>query len=260
MKRAKYYSSVNAILSTFESRQKMQNLKYSSLEKIDVSSPADRLAFISEKVKNKIVLDLGALDETAYEQKENTSFWLHKRICEVAKRVYGVDNSSLIPEEGLKPFPNSIIYKEDVYRLEKTVSKIKQIDIVVAGELIEHLTDTLSFLKSIKNIQSLQGKELILTTPNATSLHNAIVGTLKREATHVDHLCIYSYKTLNTLCKRAGFCSWEIIPYHMAFPEMISSSHGFKKYSTILFEKLVNFGEKVCPLLCGGWIVHIKKI
>jgi hypothetical protein len=51
------------------------------------------------------------------------------------KRPYGVDNSSLIPEEGLKPFPNSIIYK-DVYRLEKRVSKIKQIDIVVAVELI----------------------------------------------------------------------------------------------------------------------------
>ena len=67
MKRAKHYSSVNAILSTFQSRQKMQNLKYSSLEKIVVSSPVDRLAFISEKVKNKIVLDLGALDETVYE-------------------------------------------------------------------------------------------------------------------------------------------------------------------------------------------------
>ena len=51
------------------------------------------------------------------------------------KRPYGVNNSSLIPEEGLKPFPNIIIYKEDAYRLEKTVSQIKQIDIVVAVEL-----------------------------------------------------------------------------------------------------------------------------
>ena len=62
----------------------MQNLRYSSLEKIFVSSPVDRLAFISEKVKNKIVLDLVTLDETAYEQKENTPSWLHKRICEIA--------------------------------------------------------------------------------------------------------------------------------------------------------------------------------
>jgi len=204
-------------------------------------------------------LDLGALDETAYEQKKRT----HRLGCtnesvRLHNRPYGVDNSSLIPEEGLKPFPNSIIYKEDVYRLETTVSKIKQIDIVVAGELIEHLTDTLSFLKSIKNIQALQEKELILTTPNSTSLHNAIIGTLKRESTHVDHLCIYSYKTLNTLCKRAGFVSWDIIPYHMTFPEMIFSSSGCKKHATILFEKLINFGEKVSPLLCGGWIVHIK--
>lgn len=52
------------------------------------------------------------------------------------KRAYGVHNSSLVSEEGLKPFPNSIIYKEDVYRLEKAVSKIKQIDNVVAVELI----------------------------------------------------------------------------------------------------------------------------
>ena len=62
----------------------MQNLRYSSLEKIFVSSPVNRLAFINEKVKNKIVLDLGTLDETAYEQKENTPSWLHKQICEIA--------------------------------------------------------------------------------------------------------------------------------------------------------------------------------
>lgn len=236
----------------------MQSLQYNPLEYIRIPRPVGRIAFVVDMVRHKTVLDLGALDETAYADKAETRFWLHREICAAALKVYGVDNSDLIPEGGLTPFPKSVIFKEDVYRLERVLHKIGDVDIIVAGELIEHLPNPLSFLRSIKGIDSLQGKDLLITTPNATSLHNILLGVIKRESTHVDHLSVYSFKTLNTLCKKAGFESWTIIPYHVSFPETILRARGTRRLIAVLLEAMVNFWEHAFPLLSGGWIVQIK--
>ena len=234
----------------------MNELRYIALERIPIRRPVDRISFVADQVRGKTVLDIGALDETAFRKKQNTQRWLHREICSVAKQVYGVDNSTLIPIEGLCPFPNSVILKGDAYSLETVLDKTGPVDIVVAGEVIEHLPDSLRFLQSISESKRLKGCEFVLTTPNACSLHNFHIGLLGMESTHIDHLGIHSYKTLNTLCKRAGFEFWEIIPYHVAFSEMIVSAQLAFKCGVIAFEKWVNLLEWFFPILSGGWVVR----
>ena len=89
-------------------------------------------------------------------------------------------------------------------------------EVIVAGELIEHLPGPLAFLESIVRMERLRGATLILTTPNATAAHNVAIGLLSRESTHHDHLCILSFKTLNIPCVIARFSRrWDIVPYYV---------------------------------------------
>jgi 2-polyprenyl-3-methyl-5-hydroxy-6-metoxy-1,4-benzoquinol methylase len=153
------------------------------------------------------------------------------------------------------PFPNSIIYKGNVFDLENFI--VPEIDIVVAGELIEHLNDPQMFLNKIKSYKGLENKKLIITTPNACTAANVIMALFGRESMHKDHVNIFSYKTLNTICKKTEMKYWEIIPYYSVFPEMILNSHGLKKFITFVFEKLINILQFLFPLLSGGWILII---
>jgi len=236
----------------------MQTLKYEPLEKIKVNRTVKRIEYIEKAVENKVVLDLGCFDETAFKLKSNSDYWLHKRIAAKAKQVIGVDNSSLIPEDGLAPFKNSIIIKQDVYDLLPIIKKYGKVDTIVAGELIEHIPDVQLFLKNLKQIDSLKGVELIITTPNGCAVHNFIIGMFGMESNHEDHLGNFSYKTLNTQCIKAGFFEWELTPYYSFFPEMRLKSKGLGKFSLVVFENFVNFFESVFPLLSFGWILKIK--
>ena len=127
---------------------------------------------------------------------------------------------------------------------------------VVAGEVIEHLPNPLQFLQSLVAVDRLRGRKLILTTPNATAVHNVAIGLLCRESTHHDHLCILSFKTLNTLCRRAGFASWDVIPYRAAFTEMRARNAGVRGAVIATGEKAVNALEWLFPLLSFGYVVE----
>jgi hypothetical protein len=214
----------------------------------------DKLSWVAEQCRDRFVLDLGAYDETAVGPKQGTPWWLHGRIASVARKVVGVDNSKAIPDEGLWTSDASQIVRGDVYDLGG-LGLGERPEVVVAGELIEHLPDGVSFLRALATESSLAGATLILTTPNAACAYNALVGIVGRECTHRDHLAIYSYKTLNTVCARAGLAAWKIIPYYSRFPEMALTTSGPLHLGVVSFQRGVNIIERLCPLLSGGWIV-----
>ena len=232
----------------------MQKLSYTALEPIRVPRPVDRLECIEQKARGKVVFDLGALDETALESKKERGSWLHARLCGSAKRVVGIDNSALLPTEGLETASNGKIVHADIYDLSPVVEKFGRPDIVVVGELIEHLPDTLGWLRSVKQNSALTGVELIFSTPNACSWHNLLIGLTGRESTHPDHLQIYSYKTLRTLFDRAEIELGQLIPYHARFDEMLEAAKGLKRQAVRFFQKGVNVAEYCAPALSAGWI------
>lgn len=234
----------------------MQNFKYMPLERIEVPQPVRRIPFITVFCEDKVVLDLGALDETAYAKKINSEMWLHKKISEVATYVWGVDNSEIVPINGIATSENSIILKGNILNFDALPLSIQsaKIDLVVAGELIEHLKNPLEFLENLKKIPA---DKIILTTPNACNIHNFLMGLFNRESMHKDHINIFSIKSLNTLLQRAGFNRYMIVPYHVEFSEMILNSIGMKKQLARIVQKVVNFLERRFPVLSGGLVVVI---
>lgn len=237
---------------------KTRALDYTALEKLVVPPPVDRVSYVAGQVRGKRVMDLGALDETAYKLKTNTRNWLHKEMAEAATRVVGIDNSPLVPPEGIEVSESSGIFQGDIFDLGPVLERHGRPEIIVAGELIEHLSDTLTFLRNLKRDCSEGDPLVIITTPNACSVHNAILGVFRRESMHKDHLQIYSYKTLCTLFERAEFREWVIRPYHAKFTEMIEGSTGAKRFAAQAFEKFVNFMERRFPLLGCGWVCELR--
>ena len=234
-------------------------LRYTPLERLDVRRPVDRIAFIALACARCRVLDLGAMDETAWAAKRGRGTWLHEEIGRDALRVDGIDNSALVPAEGLRTGPNATIQRGDISDPQRLVAALKDSpDVVVAGELIEHLENPLEFLTRFSKIGRLSGKTLILSTPNATALHNVLIGLARRESTHHDHLCIFSYKTLATLCTRAGFTEWEITPYFSRFTEMQERHSGALRLAVRATQSVVNLIEWMFPLLSFGYIVRIR--
>jgi SAM-dependent methyltransferase len=236
----------------------MPRLLYTPLELLKVKHPVDRIKFISGACAGLRVLDLGAMDETAWATKRGHGTWLHEEIGSKASHVDGVDNSAQIPAEGLRTGPNATIRHGDITDPRRLMDHLEEIpDVVVAGEVIEHLENPLEFLRQFAATDRLAGKTLILSTPNATALHNLLIGLVRRESTHHDHLCILSYKTLVTLCTRAGFSKWEIIPYFARFTEMQDRHSGFARLGVRVAERMINSLEWMFPLLSFGYVVRV---
>jgi len=231
----------------------MVDLKYTPTEKVTVGHPVNRIKYITDACVNKKVLDLGCFDETAL-IKEKTGSYLFGAISKVSALHIGVDNSKFLPSEGITFSDTVKILQGDIYELDKLPIGDIDFDVIIAGELIEHLPNTVDFLTGLKT--KFTGKRLICSTPNATSFSNMLLSFFKRESAHADHLQVYSFKTLNTLCRAAKLNEWEIIPYNVKFTEMILKARPGKKQMVQLSESIINGIETLFPMTAGGYILN----
>ena len=135
----------------------------------------DRIQYILAHCRNKRVLNLGS-----------ASGDLHKRICEAATSVIGVD----------KNHPADILLD-----LDEAPQPSGTFDLVVAGEILEHLSNPGSCLKAIRTL----GCPLLITVPNALCSNGSHWIKQGYEIVNRDHVAWYSYHTLKTLVERYNF-------------------------------------------------------
>jgi 2-polyprenyl-3-methyl-5-hydroxy-6-metoxy-1,4-benzoquinol methylase len=88
----------------------------------------------------------------------------------------------------------------------------KDFDVVTMIEVIEHLTDPLSFMKNVSKLLNKDGT-LYLTTPNINSLRSKLDKENYSEINKPFHLIIFSQKSLEILLKKAGFTNIRFIRY-----------------------------------------------
>jgi SAM-dependent methyltransferase len=77
-------------------------------------------------------------------------------------------------------------------------------DVVVAGEILEHLDAPGPFLRAMRLLAKPDGR-LVVTTPNAYRLLNFLAPLSGRELVHPDHTLWSSPRTLRTLLEHAGW-------------------------------------------------------
>lgn len=165
-----------------------------------------RLEIISKIVQGKNVLDVGCVDHEA--AKETGDEWLHKVILEHASSVLGLDYA----EEEVK----DLVQKgyNIVYGNAEEVELGKKFDVIVAGELIEHLSNPGRFLENMRKHLHKNG-EIVLTTPNPYYPKRMAEILIQGQAkVHPQHVMWYCPRTLTEILTRAGFSEIKIIPFN----------------------------------------------
>ena len=156
------------------------------------------------KCKNKNVLDLGCIEHDHFRDRIQLGQWLHMNIKKTAGSLIGIDLlKEYIPELTSQGYQ---IYYGDVEKLNdiKEISG-KKFDVIVAGDLIEHLFNQGLFLDSIKPFCTSE-TEIIITTPNCFSTHFFIPNFFKgTEPNRDDHTLWHSARTLRQVLQMKGY-------------------------------------------------------
>ena len=163
-----------------------------------------RLDFLDEICADKRVLHLGCADSPYTDEAIKSGTLLHARLSRTASSVTGLDGDV----EGLEKlrragFDDLVV--GDLEKLEEA-DLAKDYDVIVAGEIIEHLNNPGIFLNGVRSLMNPSTK-LVVTTINAYCGMRSIYYSLTRgkgthEPVHPDHVAYYSYSTLNLLLKR----------------------------------------------------------
>jgi len=158
----------------------------------------DRMDYVAGQCSGKTVLHLGCADAGLTAGRLLAGHHLHAKLVATAKRVFGID----IDEKGidfLRKHGFKDVFVGDVYHLDR-VELPEKPDIIVATELLEHLSNPGQFLDTLRS--TYPSTPVILSVPNAyswvawQSMWDGV------EQVHEDHRCYFSHRTLETLLRK----------------------------------------------------------
>lgn len=192
-----------------------------------------------QNYENKNILDIGCYDGTLLKlvkNRNNNFFGLEISNWGIKKsREKGINVQRYFFDDETKlPFENNFF------------------DLVVAGEIIEHIYDTDFFLKEIYRVLKLGGK-LLISTPNVASLgrrlllffgRNPIIELSPNEPNSSGHIRYFTFKSLCKLLKKHNF---EIIKSQS---DCVNFSNNGKIKSALL--------AKIYPTL-GASIIYLAR-
>lgn len=149
-------------------------------------------------VRGPKVLDVGC---TSHVVEVGSPYWLHGRLRQKFPEIVGID----ISRENVERLSQAGFRNLEVQSAE-TFELPEKYDTIVAGELIEHLSNPGLFLRQARAHLN-YGGTVVLTTPNPFSLAYFLHATLKFPNTchNREHTCWFCPRTLTELAKRNGF-------------------------------------------------------
>jgi ubiquinone/menaquinone biosynthesis C-methylase UbiE len=196
----------------------------------------------------KKVLHLGCTNYPYTKESLENNILLHNEIEAVAGELYGFDFDQkgidvLLDAGGKNLFRADLEKLEDV-RLDETF------DVIIAGEMIEHLSNPGLFLKGIQRFMNAQ-TNLVITTINAYSAMRFMIYGLRGrggalEPVHPDHVAYYSYRTLSLAAERENLRVREFLFYDLG------TEH--RKFNRWFFNVFNDASVKLFPQLSDGVI------
>ncbi len=171
----------------------------------------DRASWLANAVKGKRVVHVGCVDHLPLiEEKLRQGRWLHRRLCVSSVRCLGVD----IDADGIR-YVRDVLGLDDVICGDIAAGPIPEIvsaswDVMVVGEVLEHLGNPADFLASLSKSYRDCCRRLLVSAPNALRLENGVFALVSREVVNSDHRCWYSPYTLAKVLTEAGFHVTEV--------------------------------------------------
>ena len=160
----------------------------------------DMYSVIGVNAAGKLVLDVGCADIDCEKSLSIAgAFYLHEFISSKAKHCVGVDHN-----EAQVAKLNKLGY-DCICANAENLDLSKKFEVIVASNLIEHLSNVGQFLESAKRHLERNGI-LIITTPNPFFLWRFVEIIFKGNfAINEDHTCWFDPKTLGYSLLQHGF-------------------------------------------------------
>lgn len=170
------------------------------LDRVLSGRATDRLEVILGAAVERRVLDIGCVDH--HEDLVDSDHWLHAKIAAVASSCVGVDTHSegigRMRERGYEACVADVV--EDA----PLALQDAPFDLVIAGELIEHLEAPIALLRFASQVLK-PGGRLILTSPNPFAPWRARAGQLGIAWENCDHLSYIFPSGMIEMAARTGF-------------------------------------------------------
>ncbi len=183
--------------------------------KLPKAKLVDRIDYLTGKARGRRVIHVGFVDTGCRAMNQEAGAWLHGHLARCATSLVGVD----IDEAGVKEATDAgyEAYVVDCRDRDAIAAiGLEPAQLVIAGEVIEHLDDPGSFLSGLHNLLA-PGGELVITTPNAYGLFNVFASLAHTEINHPDHVVMFTWRTLTNMASRHG---WEPVETRMYVPSV----------------------------------------
>ncbi len=161
-----------------------------------------KIQFFVKYSSGKEVLDIGCVHHNP--ENYRSEYWVHKALCQVARELVGLD----LYEEGVE------YLRERGFNLicadAQNFDLNRQFDVIVAGDIIEHLEDFHGFFESCKRHLRPSG-QILISTPNPWYWRYLVKAALLPEVqANPEHTCWLCPQTLRQLAARHAFEVTEI--------------------------------------------------
>ncbi len=168
--------------------------------------PLRRQEAIIENTKNKNVIHVGCVDHLEIiEDKIEHNTWLHSKIIESSSECIGID----INKKGIDYLKNKLkidnVYYCDLIKNRLNKLMEKNWDIMVLGEIVEHVTNPQEFLSKIFSLYKYNVNKIIITVPNVYCYNNYRNAKRGIEVINSDHKTVFSPYTLVKTLNQCGF-------------------------------------------------------
>lgn len=194
---------------------------YSQLQmvhRLPSASLVDRFEFLSRLTAGRRVVHIGFVDAGCQSMNEQAGTWLHEHLAVSARELVGIDlDQAGVDDARTRGYEAYAINCCDADAVR--AAGIEPAEVVVAGEVIEHLDDPGSFFEGIHALVA-PGGSLVVTTPNATGLVNTFALLGNFEVNHPDHVAMFTSRTLDAMLGRHG---WEPRE-HAVFLQQVKSA------------------------------------
>lgn len=206
-----------------------------------------RWEFIRPHVVDKRIVDIGPAELVGSINRYKLEHWIHGYIADVSKHVVGLEiNSDQV--HILRGMGYNIIFGN-----AESFALKSEFDVVMAGEVIEHLSNPGRFVECARD-HLIKGGKLLITTPNRYSVvtfgsvikSGNVPAYRKKIAKHVAY---YDSDALSSLLERHGFrnvevdyCKW-VGKASLRMRERLTLEFAFR-YRPVVMPVLVAIAEK----------------
>lgn len=224
-----------------------------------------RHAYVLARCAGKRVLHIGCVDSGILAERFARGELMHQRLAATAAEVWGVD----VDADGIaflqaRGVPHLSVADAATVGAAPALAG-QAFDVIVASELVEHLSNPGLFLDSVQALMVPGRTDLVLSVPNAFK-YGTLVGLLRgHELVHPDHNCYFSYYTFTNLLRKHGLEVVDGAMYQFLLPEGASPPWRSRLRALVprrhrLWERMVGrILLRLSPFYSDGILVTVRR-